>query len=40
MELKEFGKAEQLFTQIKEQYATSEQGKDADKYINAAKDAQ
>ena len=40
MELKKFGKAEALFTQIKEQYATSEQGKDADKYINAAKYAQ
>ena len=40
MELKNFGKAEALFTQIKEEYASSEQGKDAEKYINAAKYAQ
>jgi tetratricopeptide (TPR) repeat protein len=40
MDLKEFGKAEKFFTQIKEKYSKSEQGKDADKFINAAKYAQ
>ena len=40
MELKDFSKAEKLFTQIKKQYSKSEQGRDADKYINAAKYAE
>ena len=40
LELKEFGKAESLFTQIKENYSKSEQGLNVDKYINAAKYAQ
>jgi len=40
MELKDFKKAERFFTKIKEQYSKSEQGINADKYINAAKYAQ
>ena len=40
MELKEFGQAEKFFTQIKEKYSKSDQGKDADKYISAAKYAE
>ncbi len=37
MELKDFSKAESLFTKIKENYAKSDQGKDIEKYIAAAK---
>lgn len=37
MELKDFSKAEDFFTTIKEKYSQSEQGKDIDKYINSAK---
>ncbi|WP_394364872.1 tetratricopeptide repeat protein [Polaribacter tangerinus] len=37
MELKEFSKAASLFTKIKENYASSEQGRDIEKFINAAK---
>jgi tetratricopeptide (TPR) repeat protein len=37
MELKSFGKAESLFTKIKESYPTSDQGRDIEKYIAAAK---
>ncbi len=40
MELKDFSKAEKLFTQIKENYSKSDQGKDVEKYIAAAKFAQ
>lgn len=40
MNLKKYDKAAQLFTQIKENYATSDQGVDIDKYINAAKYAE
>ncbi len=35
--LKQFDKAEKLFTKIKNNYSKSEQGKDIDKYINSAK---
>lgn len=38
--LKDYSKAEKLFTTIKEKYATTDQGKDIDKYINSAKYAQ
>jgi tetratricopeptide (TPR) repeat protein len=37
MMLKKYSKAEQLFTQIKENYSKSDQGKDIEKFINAAK---
>ncbi|MCI2227996.1 tetratricopeptide repeat protein [Polaribacter sp. MSW13] len=37
MELKKFDKAEKLFTKIKENYSKSEQGRDIEKFINAAK---
>ncbi len=37
MDLKKYSKAESLFSQIKENYATSDQGKDIEKFINAAK---
>ena len=37
MELKEFDKAEKLFTQIKNNYSKSDQGRDIEKFINAAK---
>jgi len=40
MNLKDFSKAESLFTTIKDKYPTSQQGKDIDKYINSAKYAQ
>mgnify|MGYP000047097598 CR=1 FL=1 len=37
MELKEFDKATSLFTKIKDNYPTSDQGLNVDKFINAAK---
>ncbi len=37
LELKDFSKAESLFTKIKEQYSQSLQGRDIDKYIYMAK---
>ncbi len=37
MGLKEFSKAEDFFTKIKNKYSKSEQGRDIDKYINSAK---
>jgi tetratricopeptide (TPR) repeat protein len=37
MSLKKYSKAEQLFTQIKENYSKSDQGRDIEKFINAAK---
>jgi tetratricopeptide (TPR) repeat protein len=37
MELERFDKAESLFTKIKENYPTSDQGRDVAKFINAAK---
>jgi tetratricopeptide (TPR) repeat protein len=37
MELKKYSNAESLFTKIKNQYPTSDQGKDIAKFINAAK---
>ncbi|TXD49039.1 tetratricopeptide repeat protein [Polaribacter sp. IC073] len=40
MELKKFDKAESLFIKIKENYPTSDQGRDVEKFINAAKYAQ
>ena len=40
MLLEDYKKAEQLFTTIKDKYATTDQGKDIDKYINSAKYAQ
>lgn len=40
MTLKEFSKAESLYKRIKEEYPTSEQGRDIEKYINSAKYAQ
>lgn len=40
MQLKEYSKAESLFTAIKEKYATTQQGRDIEKYINSAKYAQ
>ena len=40
MSLKEYSKAESLFIQIKENYATSTEGRDIEKYINSAKYAQ
>jgi len=40
MELGQFSKAEKIFTQIKDNYSTSNAGKDIDKYIYSAKYAQ
>jgi len=40
MLLKDYSKAESLFTTIKDKYATTDQGKNIDKYINSAKYAQ
>ncbi|CAM1344100.1 tetratricopeptide repeat protein [Tenacibaculum amylolyticum] len=40
MQLNEFSKAESLFTQIKDNYATTQIGRNIDKYINSAKYAQ
>ena len=40
MELKNYSKAETLFTKIKENYSKSDQGRDIEKYIAAAKYAQ
>ena len=40
MDLGQFAKAEKIFTQIKEDYPTSDTGKDIDKYIYSAKYAQ
>ena len=40
MELKEYSTAEKLFTRIKEKYASTDQGRDIEKYINSAKYAQ
>jgi tetratricopeptide (TPR) repeat protein len=40
MVLNKYDKAESLFTQIKEKYSTSKQGKDVEKFINAAKYAE
>ncbi|MFK8059516.1 MAG: tol-pal system YbgF family protein [Polaribacter sp.] len=40
LELKNFSKAESLFTRIKENYSKSDQGRDIEKYIAAAKYAQ
>ena len=37
MTLEKYGKAEELFSKIKENYPTSDQGKDVEKFINAAK---
>jgi tetratricopeptide (TPR) repeat protein len=37
---KEFSKAENLFTKIKDEYSSSDQGTDIEKYINAAKYAE
>jgi tetratricopeptide (TPR) repeat protein len=37
MELEQFDKAASLFTEIKDNYPSSNQGKDVDKFINAAK---
>lgn len=36
LNLKEYSKAEKLFSQIKEQFPTSTEGKDIDKFINVA----
>lgn len=40
LNLKEFGKAEGFFTKIKENYSKSDQGRDIEKFINAAKYAE
>ncbi|TDQ23799.1 tetratricopeptide repeat protein [Tenacibaculum caenipelagi] len=40
MDLKEYSKAEKLYTTIKEKYAETDQGRDIEKYINSAKYAQ
>ena len=37
MSLEKYSKAEELFSKIKENYPTSDQGKDVEKFINAAK---
>lgn len=37
MELKKFDKAESLFTKIKDNFPTSDQGREVEKFINAAK---
>ncbi len=40
MQIKDFSKAETLFTTIKDKYPSSQQGRDIEKYINSAKYAQ
>ena len=40
MEIKDYSTAEKLFTSIKQKYATTDQGRDIEKYINSAKYAQ
>lgn len=40
MGLKKYSKAEELYTKIKEKYASTDQGRDIEKYINSAKYAQ
>ncbi|MFV0249404.1 MAG: tetratricopeptide repeat protein [Tenacibaculum sp.] len=40
MQLKDYNKAENLFTSIKEKYSETEQAKEIEKYINGAKYAQ
>ncbi|CAM1333724.1 tetratricopeptide repeat protein [Tenacibaculum aestuariivivum] len=40
MQLKEYKTAEKLYTNIKEKYASTDQGRDIEKYINSAKYAQ
>ena len=40
MELKEYSKAASLFAKISEDYSSSDQGKDIDKFISAAKYAE
>ncbi len=40
MALKEYSTAEKLYTTIKEKYASTDQGRDIEKYINSAKYAQ
>ena len=40
MDLGQFSKAEKIFTKIKENYPSTDSGKDIDKYINSAKYAQ
>lgn len=40
MNLKEFKKAEDFFTRIKENYSKSDQGRDIEKFVNAAKYAE
>ncbi|CAL2101769.1 Tetratricopeptide repeat protein [Tenacibaculum sp. 190130A14a] len=40
MEVKNYSTAEKLFSTIKEKYSNSDQGRDIEKYINAAKYAQ
>jgi tetratricopeptide (TPR) repeat protein len=40
MDLGQFSKAEKIFTKIKENYPSTDPGKDIDKYINSAKYAQ
>ena len=40
MELKKYSTAEKLYTSIKEKYASTDQGRDIEKYINSAKYAQ
>ncbi|WP_397446800.1 tol-pal system YbgF family protein [Polaribacter sp. R77954] len=40
MLIKNYSKAEEMFTKIKENYSKSEQGRDVEKFINAAKYAQ
>ena len=40
MELKEYSKAEKLFSTIKEKYPETDQGREVEKYINSAKYAQ
>jgi len=37
MELKNFSEAQKLFTKIKENYSKSDQGRDIEKYLAAAK---
>jgi tetratricopeptide (TPR) repeat protein len=40
MELKDYSKAESLYTKIKDNHSKSDQGRDIEKYINSAKYAQ
>jgi len=40
MELKDYSKAENLFSSIKNKYPTSQQARDIEKFINSAKYAQ